>query len=281
MKTLLTLLEKELWEYRIVVKLPLFLALFAVLNFAFVMMGDNVTFSIQSSGNGLIDWGLTQDGFAGLIGKLNVLIAGMLYLILFMIYVPKTLRKEKQEGSLMFWRSMPVSDHLTVGAKLIFILGVVPLIASCLLIFSDLVVWLLAMLWLPADMMQSMHISLPSIALHWGQFMGTLTLMSLALLPLACGLLVVSQLTRYPLLTVMFVIVIIKIALFQATGSGELGRQLTDIYWLPVDILISGSSLDAYLAFGTVANGFMLVAGIALYFVTCWLRGRDDATKAV
>ncbi|GAL03786.1 hypothetical protein JCM19237_6680 [Photobacterium aphoticum] len=76
MKAFLTLLQKELWEYRIVVKLPLFLALFAVLNFAFVMMSDNATISIQSTGNGVIDWGLRSDGFAGLIGKLNELIAG-------------------------------------------------------------------------------------------------------------------------------------------------------------------------------------------------------------
>ena len=281
MKAFLTLLQKELWEYRIVVKLPLFLALFAVLNFAFVMMSDNATISIQSTGNGVIDWGLRSDGFAGLIGKLNELIAGMLYLILFMIYVPKTLRKEKEEGTLMFWRSMPVSDYLTIAAKLAFILVLVPVIASALLAFSDFIVWLMASMWLPADMMQSWQISLPNILVHWGQFIGTLAMMSLALFPLACGLLVVSQLTRYPLLTVMFAIILIKIALFQITGNGELGSQFSAFYGLPVDVLMSESALNTYLDFGWFANGGMLLGGVGLFWVSCWLRGRDDATKAV
>lgn len=281
MKTLLTLLEKEFIEYRIVIKLPLFLALFAVVNFMLVMSGDNVSVSIQSTGNGVIDWGFNSDQFAGLIGKLNELIAGMLYLILFLIYVPKTLRKEKQEGSLLFWRSMPVSDHLTIIAKLLFVLVIVPLIASLLLLFSDFIVWLLASFWLPKDMMVSMGISFAGIMNHWIEFIGRVSVMSLALFPLACLLLVVSQLSRYPLLTVIMAVVIIKIALFQATGSGAAGSLFAEVYGLPVSVLTSASPMAAYLGFGLVANLSLLVAGVVLYFISCWLRGRDDASRAV
>ncbi|MGF1727279.1 ABC transporter [Photobacterium nomapromontoriensis] len=281
MKTLLTLLEKEFIEYRIVIKLPLFLALFAVVNFMLVMSGDNVSVSIQSTGNGVIDWGGNSDQFAGLIGKLNEIVAGILSLTLFLIYVPKTLRKEKQEGTLLFWRSAPVSDHLMIFAKLLFVLVIVPFIASLLLLFSDFIVWLMASFWLHGDMMASMGISLSGIMVHWVEFIGRLSIMSLALFPLACILLVISQLVRYPLLTVIMGVVLIKIALFQATGAGAAGSMFSDIYWLPVSILTGSSPMVVYLSFGLLSNVSLLTIGVLMYLFSCWLRGRDDASRMI
>ncbi|PSW21449.1 ABC transporter [Photobacterium sanctipauli] len=279
MKKLITLLEKELLEYRIVVKLPLFLALFAVLNFAFVMTGDNVSVSVQTSGNGIFNWSAGSDQFAGLIGKLNEIVAGVVYLVLFLIYVPKALRKEKQDGSLMFWRSMPVSDHLAIGAKLIFVLCLVPVITSILLLFSDFIVWLLASFFMPDDMVSSFNVTLLSMFIHWGSFIARVALMSLALFPLACGLLVISQLTRYPLLTVIIAVVMFKIAMYQATGNSELGNAMSDIYGLPFTILTSDSPLTAYFEFGLLSNLVLILAGVGLFFASAWLRGRDEMLK--
>ncbi|MGF1682931.1 ABC transporter [Photobacterium minamisatsumaniensis] len=279
MKRLKTLLEKELIEYSVVVKLPLFLALFAVINFAMVMSGDNVSFSVQTSGAGLFDWGDSSGQFAGLIGKLNEIVAGVLYLVLFLIYVPKTLRKEKQEGSLMFWRSMPVSDHLAIAAKLIFALCIVPIIASILLLFSDFIVWLLATFFMSADMLTSFTISLTSLGVHWVSFIGRLAVMSLALFPLACGFFVVSQLTRYPLLTAILAVVMFKIAMYQATGSSSAGDALAEIYWLPASILTSAVPVDTYVSFGLFNNVMLIVLGIAFFYASAWLRGRDDMLK--
>lgn len=278
MKSWMTLLQKELLEYRIVIKLPLFLVVFAVVNFAIVLSGDSqVMFSVKSSG-AMIDWGIEADAFAGLIGKLNELLAGIVSLVLFFIYVPKTMRKEKQEGSLMFWRSMPVSDTLAVAAKLCFALVVIPAISSVLLLSADAIVWVLASLFMPQDVIASLGISVTGAAMHWIGYVTRLGLMSLALLPIATLLLAVSQLTRYPLLTVIMAIVIFKVAMIQATGSTELGSRLSDIYWLPVTVLTSSEPLSAYLMLGWL-NAILLVASVLMFLASVWLRGRDEMLR--
>lgn len=279
MRAWITLLEKELIEHRIVIRLPLLLLAFAIINFVFVMQGDNVSFSVQSSGQGVIDWGIAQGTFAGLIGKLNEVVAGIVYLVLFFIYVPKTLRKEKQEGSLLFWRSMPVSDYQAIAVKLVFALVVIPLIASILMLAADFIVWLLATIWLPQDMMASWGISFANLASHWFEFLGRLALMSVALFPLGAGLMALSQLTRYPLLAAILVVILFKIAMFQATGSSDAGNVLSEVYGLPFSILTGSSALTVFAGFGAFAHLVMLCVGAGLYLMSCWLRGRDDMLR--
>ncbi|AJR08855.1 ABC transporter [Photobacterium gaetbulicola] len=279
MRAWLTLLEKELIEHRIVIRLPLLLLVFAIINFIFVMQGDNVALSIQSSGQGMIDWGVAQGTFAGLVGKLNEVVAGIVYLVLFFIYVPKTVRKEKQEGSLLFWRSMPVSDFQAVAAKLIFALAVIPLIASALMLAADFIVWIMAILWLPQEVMVSWGISFANLISHWFEFLARLGLMSIALFPLGAGLMALSQLTRYPLLAAILTVILFKIAMFQATGSGEAGAVLSEIYGLPFSILTSSSAYTVFSEFGYFSHLIMLVVGVALYWLSCWLRGRDDMLR--
>ncbi|MGF1737846.1 ABC transporter [Photobacterium satsumensis] len=279
MKAWLTLLEKELIEYRIVIRLPLLLLAFAIVNFIFVMKGDNVSFSMQSTGQGVIDWGIAQGTFAGLVGKLNEVVAGIVYLVLFFIYVPKTLRKEKQEGSLLFWRSMPVSDYQAIAVKLIFALVVIPLIAAALMMAADFMVWIMATLWLPQDMMLSWGISVANLVGHWFEFLGRLTLMSIALFPIGAGLMALSQLTRYPLLAAILTVILFKIAMFQATGSSEAGAVLSEIYGLPFSILTGSSAYAVFSEFGFVSHLVMLGVGVGLYLMSSWLRGRDDKLR--
>ncbi|MBY5945927.1 ABC transporter [Photobacterium rosenbergii] len=279
MRAWFTLLEKELIEHRIVVRLPLLLLAFAIINFVFVMQGDNVSFSVQSSGQGIIDWGIAQGTFAGLIGKLNEVVAGVVYLVLFFIYVPKTLRKEKQEGSLLFWRSMPVSDYQAVAAKMVFALIVIPLIASILMLAADFIVWIMATIWLTQDLMASWGISFANLVSHWFEFLGRLGLMSIALFPLGAGLMALSQLTRYPLLAAILAVILFKIAMFQATGSSDVGNVLSEIYGLPFSILTGSSAFSVFASFGVFAHLVMLLVGVGLYMMSCWLRGRDDMLR--
>lgn len=238
------------------------------------MQGDNVSFSVQSSGQGIIDWGIAQGTFAGLIGKLNEVVAGVVYLVLFFIYVPKTLRKEKQEGSLLFWRSMPVSDYQAVAAKMVFALIVIPLIASILMLAADFIVWIMATIWLTLDLMASWGISFANLVSHWFEFLGRLGLMSIALFPLGAGLMALSQLTRYPLLAAILVVILFKIAMFQATGSSEVGNVLSEIYGLPFSILTGSSALSVFAGFGVFSHLVMLLVGVGLFLMSCWLRGR-------
>ncbi|MGR5062103.1 ABC transporter [Photobacterium sp. DNB22_13_2] len=279
MKAWLTLLEKELIEHRIVIRLPLLLLAFAIINFVFVIKGDNVSFSMQSSGQSVIDWGIAQGTFAGLVGKLNEVVAGIVYLVLFFIYVPKTLRKEKQEGSLLFWRSMPVSDYQAVAVKLVFALIVIPLTAAALMMAADFMVWVMATLWLPQDMMASWGISVANLLSHEFEFLGRLALMSIALFPIGAGLMSLSQLTRYPLLAAILTVILFKVAMFQATGSSESGAVLSEIYGLPFSILTGSSAYAVFAEFGFASHLVMFCVGVGLYLLSSWLRGRDDRLR--
>lgn len=276
MKSIYYLLQKELIEYRIVIKLPLFLALLAVVNFALVMSGDNVSFSVQTSGFG--DWGseIVATGYAGFIGKLNEWVAGLVFFTLFLVYIPKTLRKERKEGSLMFWRSVPVSDHLAIAIKLLFGLAVIPLICSVLLLFSDVIVWILANFLMTGELLNSFSVTLPSMMLHWGAFIGRLALISLSLFPMACLLMVVSQLTNYPMVTVIVAAIVIKLTSYMLFGSSVIGDFISDVYSLPLSILTSEQPLDAYLQMGLLTQLLLLMAGGVLFYLCSRLRSTDD-----
>lgn len=276
MKPIFYLLEKELIEYRIVFKLPLFLALLAVVNFVLVMSGDNVSITVQTSG--FADWGLgyTTTGYAGFIGKLNEWVAGLVFLTLFLVYIPKTLRKERQEGSLMFWRSVPVSDHLAIAVKLIFGLAVIPLVCSLLLLFSDVIVWFLAKWFMTDELLNAFSVTLPTMFLHWVEFIGRLAVISLSLLPLACLLLVVSQLTNHPMVTVIVAVIATKLMTYLLLGTSAIGDLLSDIYSLPLAILTSEHPVEAYLSLGIITHIILLLIGGGLFFLCSRLRSTDD-----
>lgn len=276
MKTIICLLEKELIEYRIVVKLPLFIALFAVLNFALVMSGDNVSLSIQTSEVGEWVFSSGVSGFASFVGKLNELVAGLAFLLLFLAYVPKTLRKERNEGSLMFWRSVPVSDHLAIAVKLLFALVIIPLIASMLLLFSDGIVWLLAKWWMAEDIMASFSISLPAMLWHWLSFVGRAVMISLSLLPLACVLLVVSQLTNHPMVAIVMTVVATKLMAYLLFGTSAIGDFISDVYSLPLTILTNEHPVEAYLSLGMVTHLVLLLISAGLFLLCSKQRATDE-----
>ncbi|MCG7586415.1 ABC transporter [Photobacterium sp. OFAV2-7] len=264
-------------EYRIVVKLPLFIALFSVLNFALLMSGDNVSFYIQSSGVGEWVLGSDSNGFASYVGKLNEIISGCVYILLFLVYIPKTLRKERNEGSLMFWRAVPVSDYLAIAAKLLFALVIIPLITSILLIFSDVLVWLLAKMWMPLDIMASFSITVPDMIWHWLGFIGSAILMSLSLLPIACVLLVVSQLVSYPMVAVVVAVIVIKLMSYLLFGTSAIGDFLSDVYSLPLTILTDESPLDAYLSLGLFTHLALWLVSAVLFHICSKQRATDDS----
>jgi len=276
MRPLIQLLEKELIEYRIVVKLPLFIALFAVLNFALVMSGDNVSFFVQTSGAGEWGFNLASTGFANYVGKINELVAGFVFLLLFIVYIPKTLRKERNEGSLMFWRAVPVSDYLAIAAKLLFALVVIPLITSMLLLFSDGLVWLLAKWWMTNDIMASFSITFPAMFWHWLSFIGRVVMISLSLLPLACLLLFVSQLINYPMVAVVVTVIATKVMAYILLGSSAVGDFMSDIYSLPLTILTNENPLEAYLSLGVVTHLVLLLISAILFYLCSKQRSTDD-----
>jgi len=123
--TLLTLVRREFWEHRVLWMAPLAVAglLLAASLWANVELGVDV--------NGA-HWGQWHDP------KQRVLVFALaqwggafphflVMAIVLSFYLLDCLYAERKDRSILFWKSLPVSDGVTVASKLIVALGVVPL----------------------------------------------------------------------------------------------------------------------------------------------------------
>ncbi len=143
MRSIIAMLRKEWIENPLVTRVPLFMLACSLLLFISVMSSStlqtNMFFHMSYSGD-------VSDLHKDMANDVSMLVmggAGLLSILLGTQYFPRTLRKERSEGSIMFWRSMPVSDVKTHLVKLAFGLLVIPLVCSALVFCADLLLWLL------------------------------------------------------------------------------------------------------------------------------------------
>lgn len=190
------MLEKEFIEHKMVTRIPFFVLVCMALVFISLLMksGDNVSYQMSFSGDMAQDFSIEVDLFIASF-------AGFISLLLSTLYLPKTLRKERQEGSAMFWRSMPVSHATTHAVKLAFGLLVIPLICSLLVLAANIMLWILG----DSQLMYLFELnSLFDVVLNWGNYLLRMMLVAIAVLPLACIALMISQVVSSPIL-VMFI----------------------------------------------------------------------------
>jgi ABC-2 type transport system permease protein len=130
--TLLTLIRREFWEHRYLWLAPLatqllMLFLCAVLGHYHVSSGGD--FSIDMSRDGGNDLMGGHDAQVAAASVVQVILAVPLYVVtLFLLsyYALDCLYAERRDRSILFWKSLPVSDGLTVTAKALTALVVVP-----------------------------------------------------------------------------------------------------------------------------------------------------------
>jgi ABC-2 type transport system permease protein len=145
MNTFTWLIKREFWETRSAWVGPLATAAALMLiAFAGLFYGIDGSFSaeivaeIGKSSN----LGLGAAVFAGL-----GLIAGAFFVVLQITqysYLVDCLYSERKDRSILFWKSLPISDAQTVLAKLAFALLVMPSIALAALLSTQVVVYLAA-----------------------------------------------------------------------------------------------------------------------------------------
>jgi ABC-2 type transport system permease protein len=131
MRTFKQLLKKEFWEHKqIFFWLPIgffvfFLALFLV-SYTYLMSIDQLRISIIVFNVGLLD------DFS-----LELMITGSVSAMLSLMYVMGGLHSDRLDRSILFWKSLPVPDWLTVISKLFYPLIYVPVTVTliCQLLF--------------------------------------------------------------------------------------------------------------------------------------------------
>ncbi|MDO6496682.1 ABC transporter [Photobacterium sanguinicancri] len=276
MNRLLCLVNKELIEYPFILRFPIVIACMLLLALALFMSGNDVSVTWQVNGSSIIPDVGDFLGFAGVLGNFNVWVASIVAAILFLVYAPKALRKEREEGSLMFWRSMPVSDWEAVLVKLLFALVVLPVIASTVLAFSDFIVWLLSLLWTPQTLDTTSSITLWALLLHWLTFIGRMVAVSIALVPFVSVIFLLSQITRAPLIVLLVAIFLLNITTSLALGTTALGDSIKGLYHLPITILFSDNPIGTLFSVSAISwLGLMIVSAVCLA-LTVKMRQTDD-----
>ena len=129
MKIMLALLKRELLEHRNIWFVPAILVVIAVLLRLSLAFGDlSIDFDLPSQLqlDGAIDSAISGVMIRGL-NWMNYIIMMTMFIVA-CFYTLSCLYNERQDESVLFWRSLPVSDGMTIASKLIIALLVTPLL---------------------------------------------------------------------------------------------------------------------------------------------------------
>ncbi|MCS0047052.1 MULTISPECIES: hypothetical protein [Vibrio] len=262
MRSVVAMLQKEWLENPLVLRIPLFVLACGLILFVSLMSNDtlqhNMFFQMSFGGD-------VSDIHKELGDDVNMLItggAGLLSILLAVQYFPRTLRKERAEGSIMFWRSMPVSDIKTHLVKLGFGLLVIPLVCSALVLAADLMLWLLNISTDHQLALLYRQASLGYVLLHWGEFLIRMLFAGILLLPLALTAMAISQKVNSPLVILFIAIYALRwmpIALF---GYYGLDQFFSEVLYLPLHAIVAPSPLNAISQAGWLNVGIYAFIGV-------------------
>src|SRR6202023_4339967 len=131
--------RRELWEYRSIYFAPLVAAIFFLLGF-FISM---VSLRHRMHGVWPLDSAQGRDVFATRYELAAALIMGT-GLIVGVFYTLDALYGERRDRSILFWKSLPVSDLTTVLSKASIPLVVLPLLVFAIILVTELLMLLLS-----------------------------------------------------------------------------------------------------------------------------------------
>ena len=136
-KTMKALVRREFWENRgAFVKTPIIVGIvFLVLTigaYITTLVLSKKTGSDEILKDGVLELASIESGKLGIFWDMQVLSSSTLYfMILFFIiffYLLGSLFDDRKDQSILFWKSLPVSDALTVSSKLLTALLFAPLV---------------------------------------------------------------------------------------------------------------------------------------------------------
>lgn len=168
MKNVLVLVKRDFWEYRFsLFRLPLLLSLFPLLLVVWIFVagpdagvGKNNSlgvderqyseFVVPAQHGEPARYDFERDGAARLFVRLSygaaVLFCTLIYIGCALHYAFSSLFSDRKNNSILFWRSMPVSESVNVFSKLVILLIVFPAILTALY----WLVWIASIIWIGA-----------------------------------------------------------------------------------------------------------------------------------
>ncbi len=221
----LALIERELWEHRAIYITPLVIAVVMSL----MSLTGQVTISAFGHEVDLAIFGASNVGeterraamTAFLVIFTSVFALGAWILMIF--YSLDALYAERKDKSILFWRSLPVTDSETVISKLLTAALVIPLITFAFIVVTHLLNLILWSVWLSIQGGDAGRLLWSAAPLfdNWAATLIVVTAMPLWLSPLIGWFLFVSAFTkRSPLLIAflpIFVVPMLEKMVFRTT----------------------------------------------------------------
>lgn len=202
MKTLITLIRRELWEHRALWFVPLMIGVLMIaLSLVASVFNNNANIQIHMDGKATeFLAGLNEDksvrNFGVGIGGIFALQL-MVMLIVLANYVLDTLYSERKDRSILFWKSMPVSDGMTVTSKVATALLVVPLWVYAVSLLTGVLCYaVLALRFAGTPLAAVASWDTGTFLTLQGEFLGHTLIASLWYAPVVAALLVISAWAR-------------------------------------------------------------------------------------
>jgi ABC-2 type transport system permease protein len=143
--TFLTLLRREFWEHRGLLYAPLAVAVMLVV---FTLVGGGmprgaITVELHGNAANFVNaiTGPQQRKFFGVVVASLIVPQLLVAMVVTFFYLLDSLYSERKDRSILFWKSLPVSDGMTVVSKAAVALVAVPLIVYALSLAVSLVVF--------------------------------------------------------------------------------------------------------------------------------------------
>jgi ABC-2 type transport system permease protein len=298
------LIQREFWEHRAIYVTPIVIGL--------VISLMAVTGQVSISGNEHVDVALIGLSNLGEQARATAITAMMLAIfvlfvlamsVLTVFYSLDSLFAERKDRSILFWRSIPVTDSETVLSKLITALFVIPLVTFAAIVLTHLVVGIIMSIWVGIRGANAWHLIWQAAPLfdNWAATFAILLGSALWLSPFVGWFLLVSAYTkRSPFLVAFLPIVVLpmleksligsemfKDAIFVRTAQNPLFKDMDTLEQMFNDddlysLAESGVSVVSILDFGRFFSSPGLWVGLVVcgIFTTAAIyvrRYRDDS----
>jgi ABC-2 type transport system permease protein len=213
-QTQIALLKRELWEHRAIYVAPIVIGLLMSL----MLITGQVAVSTLDQVIDIAILGATNLGENERAAAVTVMMTATspLFLItmwiLTIFYTLDSLYAERKDRSILFWRSLPVTDAETVISKLLTALIVIPLITFALMMVTHLVILTISSIWIGIRGADAWHLIWRVAPLfdNWTATLIFVLALPLWLSPFVGWFLFISAFTkRSPFLTAFLPIVIL------------------------------------------------------------------------
>ena len=211
----LALIQRELWEHRSIYTVPVVVAiLMTLVTLTGQVSVDNmrhIDFGIVGASN--IPEGARAAVMSGIMISVSTTFIFVMW-ILTAFYALDALYAERKDRSILFWRSIPVTDFETVLSKLLTSMIVIPLVTFVMIVLTHLAVMTLTSIWVAVRGGDAWHLIWSSAPFfdNWTATLVVLLALPLWLSPFIGWFLFVSALTkRSPFLTASLPLVVLPL----------------------------------------------------------------------